>query len=183
VNRHLKRIIAEAIESMPGASAVEIAQSLISSHEAVIDAWTLANLTAVIDRAFQRFRRIERAANPEQAWLPLPEFEGFQHIPAEVQEDTLEQYRENIAALERKIKFYANPRRSAHADKADRQQLREMKRLEPLITPFFAGDPTMTVGHAVELYRASLLYPKPATEQRRDAAKRARTEKAKLRRT
>lgn len=156
MNRHLKRIIAEAIEATPTARSAEIAQSIIARHRAVIEAWNLSNLTAAIDRALQRRRRVEREANPRQGWLPVPEFEKFQNIPAEVQEDTLEQYREAIAALERKIKFYANPRRSEKADAADKRQLREMKKLEPLIAPFFAGDSTMTVGRAVELYRQSL---------------------------
>ena len=159
VNKDLKRVIGTALDSMPDARQSEVAGFIVANHGPLIDAWNWGNLIAAIDRVAQRRQRIERAANPLQGWLPLPEFEGFQNIPAEVQEDTLEQYRETIAALERKIKFYANPRRSAKADKMDRQQLREMKRLEPLITPFFAGDPTMTVGRAVELYRQQLASP------------------------
>jgi hypothetical protein len=146
----MRRIIAEAIESLPEAKPAEVARVITQGHGAELDSWNWANLTAAIDRAIRRRRRIQRAANPGQAWLPLPEFE---HIPAEVQADSLEEYRQRMGALKRRIRFYANARRSKDAEKADKRELREMRKLEPKIAPFFSNDPTMTVGRAVELYR------------------------------
>jgi hypothetical protein len=165
VNKALKRIIAEAIEALPDASTAEIAKAITEKHGAELDAWNLANLIAAISRTIRRRERNQRAATPAQAWLPLPEFE---HIPAEVQADSLEEYRQRIELLKRRIKFYLSARRSKEATKADKIELREMKRLEPKISRYFTKDPTMTVGRAVELYRANL--ETAASEQRQKAS-------------
>ncbi len=159
----LKRIIASAIESIPDATSTDVAVFLVASEGVTINAWLLVHLIAAVDRARQR---VAPKADPRQAWLDLPE---FQHIPAVVQSDTLEQYRERIKAFERRIHSYALPRRSTKAAKADKRELREMQRLESKIAPLCVNDPAMTVGQAVEAYRKQLA--KPMVQQRKKAIK------------
>jgi hypothetical protein len=134
-------------------------------HDSVTHAVTLAA------------RRVIAASNPRQPWLPLPEFE---HIPQFVQLDggaldlkhaTLEQYRACTKILEKKIREYAYSRRADEQLERDKLELRERRRLEPHIAPYFAGDPTMTVGKATALYAASL--QTPSAEHSRAIAKDA----------
>jgi hypothetical protein len=85
-------------------------------------------------------------------------FAGFQHVWI-VEGETLDRYRARITALERRIRSYNYERRSPERLKEDKRELREMKRLEPKLAPYFAGAPDMTVDRATELYAASLETP------------------------
>ncbi len=170
----VKRRLVEAIHAERTAKptaekfvAADIARSVIRrlavedpEWETTRDGIVLESITALVDR---EERKAKDATESLVAWLPFPE---FQHISAEVRHDTLETYRERITTLEARIKSYKYPRRSDEKVKLDKRELREMKRLEPKITPFCAGDPAMTVGRAVELYQKSLQTPIAARNRR-----------------
>jgi hypothetical protein len=110
-------------------------------------------------------RQVIASANPAQPWLPLPEFE---HIPQFVQLDggsldlvnaTLEQYRKYQAALDTKIRSYGYARRTEARAKQDRLELKEMRRLDRVLAPYFAGNPAMTMGRAAKLHQEYLESP------------------------
>jgi hypothetical protein len=167
----MRKLIAEALDLMPEASPARVAEYLIANHGPTIDAWNFGKLTSAIKQSMQRRLRVQLKANPAQAWLPMPDLAQFQHIPVIVRKDSLEEYRERITAKEREIKSYKRSRLSIQNEKVAKRELREMRRLEKLIAPFFANDPTMDVEKAIDLYRASMISPKPGVRQRREAAK------------
>jgi hypothetical protein len=125
-------------------------------------------LEFISDIAKKMEQQAVAAAASQTGWLDLPE---YQHIRAAVRGETLEQYRERMNALEKRIESYAYARRAEEKLQEDEQELREMRRLEPRITPYFAGDPAMTVERAVELLKQTL--QTAATDQRRKAVKSA----------
>lgn len=107
-------------------------------------------------------RRIRRAAMPDdgQLWLALPEYD---HIPQivtfgsrvlDLNEATLEQYREYRDALKASLK------RAGTKAKQHRETLAQVKRLERDVAQYFAGNDAMTIGLAIQLHHASLETPK-----------------------
>jgi hypothetical protein len=117
-----------------------------------------------VAKVARQLRDRRRDTDPRQGWLALPEYEN---IPSECADESLVQLKARIAQLERRIHDYDYARRAAEGLKRDKQQLRDLKKLEARITPFFAGDPSITVTRAVLLYQESL--ESPARKQRKEA--------------
>jgi len=139
--------------------ASKVPEFVIEHHRDLFDMWARGAFASVVNRAVLRRQRAELRANPAQAWLPLPDLKDFQHIPVVVRKDSLEEFRERIAAKEREINSYKRARLSLQKERIAKRELREMKRLEPLISPYFVKDETMTVERAIALYQASLQTP------------------------
>ena len=153
VTKALKRIIREALDSMVGATRLEIAKAIKESAPEEIDGFNWDCLLSVVKRMENKRHKSELKANPAQAWLELPDLKDFQYIPVIVRKDSLEDYRERIKLKEREIEAYKRSRLSIQNERIAKRELREMKRLEPLISPYFADDPSMDVERAIELYR------------------------------
>jgi hypothetical protein len=93
-----------------------IADIVLIEHRGLLHGWLIGQID--IERKRQkgetppsRNRSGRKAPDPRQDWLDLPE---FQHIRAEVQGDTLEEFQERIAALERI---------AAEKEKSDKREL------------------------------------------------------------
>ena len=124
-------------------------------------------------------RRDVRVANSETGWLPgfddyqtLPHFieiEGGSYI--DIRNATLEEYRVAKEKLEKRVDAFRYPRRTQAKKKRDEKALREMRKLEGEVSDYFAGNPKMTMGLALDRHREKL--ESIATAQRR-AANRAR---------
>lgn len=153
---NLKQIVNAALDSMP---ISKVADFVIESHRQMFDIWARGAFNGFIGRIVARRKSAEFRANPVQAWLPLPDLKDFQHIPVAVRKDSLEEFRERIAAKEREINSYKRARLSLQKERIAKRELREMRMLERKIAPFFAKDPTMTVERAIELYRQQLASP------------------------
>jgi hypothetical protein len=169
VVENLKQIIKIALESFPDSASVEIAELILTEKRALIRDWLVAQIERQRKpRTWTTPRRNgrRREPDPRQTWLPLPE---YPHIPVDAQADSLEEYRQRIIDTEAKAKSYAN--RSSKKEILYKRQLSEMKRLERKVAPFFANDPSMTVGRAVILLRESL---SPAARAHQKEAARAR---------
>lgn len=116
--------------------------------------------------------RAARRKVPDSRQLDLP---GFERVRI-VGEQSLDDYRAETARIAARIKSYDYARRSPTLRKEDERMLRERKKLDARIAPYFAADSTMTIAKAIERYRAEM--EKPARRQRREArkAKTARTQ-------
>jgi hypothetical protein len=168
VEKDLKRIVKPVMESQPEAPAAIIADIVLIEHRGLIHGWLVGQIDSERKRqtgTAPRGNGRRREPDPRQTWLDLPE---FQHLPVEIQNETLEGLRERMAALQAQIKFFTRPRRSAEADKVDKRQLKEMVRLEVIIAPIVAGDPSMTIGVALEVYKTQRV--KASSKQRRAAS-------------
>lgn len=121
--------------------------------------------------AVHRILDHHRPADPRQGWLALPEYE---HIPVAAAGDSLQGLRSRIARLEKRIKNYDYARRSPEKLKADKQELRALKRLEVKVVPYFAGAPTLTLDEAVPLLQANL-ESRVSVRNRRQAKKAVST--------
>lgn len=173
MDKKLKRRIEAAInkvriETEPESEFVPSAVARIVVDSLSAEDCEEITLEFIGDMAKKMEQRAVVAAASQTGWLDLPE---YQHIRAAVKGETLEQYRERMNALEKRIESYAYARRAEEKLQQDEQELREMRRLEPRITPYFAGDPAMTVERAVELLKQTL--QTAATDQRRKAVKSA----------
>ena len=132
-------------------------------------------------------RRIERSIevrDTRQGWLALPEFEHVPHFIKigggwiDINRASLEQYRESKAALQARIESYNYARRSQEKAKRDKKTLKEMDRVERIATSYFATDPTMTMGRAIQLHQENLEAPPSDVRRRRKAAKSQTSTKA-----
>jgi hypothetical protein len=132
-------------------------------------------------------RRIERSIevrDTRQGWLALPEFEHVPHFIKigggwiDINRASLEQYRESKAALQARIESYNYARRSQEKAKRDKKTLKEMDRVERIATRYFAADPTMTMGRAIQLHQENLEAPPSDVRRRRKAAKSQTSTKA-----
>ena len=170
VDKLLKRIVKPVMDAQPESPAAIIADIVMIEHRGLVHGWLVGQIDAERKRQkgetpLSRNRSARRAPDPRQEWLDLPE---FQHLPIEIQNETLDGLRQRMADLQERIKFYSRPRRSEQADKADKRQLKEMVRLEVIIAPIVASDPTMTIGAALEVYKKQRV--KASAKQRRDAS-------------
>lgn len=164
LNTAIEQILLERPEAAPERLADELVKRL------GVQQWIVES--DQIGRAFltAQIRRAQRTApDPRAGWLP-----GYEHISSLVRGNTLEQYRERIAFLERRIHNYDYPRRSPEKLKQDKTELREMKRLEPKITPYFAGVAEMTVDRAAELLQAHMEKPSVRNKIKGGKARQAR---------
>lgn len=166
VTKALKRIIREALDSMVGATRLEIATAIKESAPEEIDGFNWDCLLSAVKRMEDKRHKSELKANPAQGYLHG--LEEFQHIPVIARNDSLEEFHERIRAKEREILAYKRSRLSIQNEKIAKRELLEMKRLLPRITPYFASDPAMDLERAIRLYRDD-----PATKQRRAAAKQS----------
>jgi hypothetical protein len=132
-------------------------------------------------------RRIERSIemrDTRQGWLALPEFEHVPHFIkiggrwVDINRASLEQYRESKAALQARIESYNYARRSQEKAKRDKKTLKEMERVERISAKYFADDPTMTMGRAIQLYQESLETPSPDERRRRKHSGSAKAARA-----
>jgi hypothetical protein len=126
-------------------------------------------------------KRIDKsieADDSRQGWLALPEFE---HIPQfikigsgwiDVNQSSLEQFQMAKSALKSRMESYDYARRSEKKAKADRKRLKEMERTEQSTAKYFAADPTITMGRAMELLQATL---EPISKGKAVAAKKGGT--------
>jgi len=142
-------------------TAVDIARSVIDALEGDPDWPTVRDelvLGIVTVAAQRRITRTIASSDPRQGWLALPEYE---HVPQlievgggfmDVNEVTLEQYRESEAQLRLRIRSYGYPRRSEEKLKRDRQALAQMRRLERSVAPLMAGDPLMKMRDAIAAF-------------------------------
>ncbi len=153
------------MDAQPDAPSEIIADIVLIEHRTLLHGWLVGQIAAERLIGTPRRNGRRRQPDPRQGWLDLPE---FQHLPVDIQNETLKGLRERMAALKDQIKFYSRPRRSAEADKVDKRQLKEMVRLEVIIAPIVASDPAMTIGTALEVYKKQRV--KASTKQRRDAS-------------
>lgn len=132
-------------------------------------------------------RRIERSIevrDTRQGWLALPEFEHVPHFIKigggwiDINRASLEQYRESKAALQARIESYNYARRSQEKAKRDKKTLKEMERVERIAAKYFADNPTMTMGRAIQLHQESLETPSSDERRRRNAVKHFASAKA-----
>jgi hypothetical protein len=152
VDKDLKRIIKIALESMPSAPSVKVAEFILTERRALIRDW----LTARIETERERKNAVSgarkgRRGRPDsrQTWLPLPE---FPHIPPEAQGDSWEEYHERMSDLQMTIKSHR--RQSSEKLTLLKRQLTEMRQLERKVAPLFADDPSLTtIGKAIVLLR------------------------------
>jgi len=151
---------------------------------ALRDQITLESVAATSQRAMRR--AVEKAPDERQGWLALPEYE---HVPKlikagdawiDVNRSSLEQYRAAIVELAVRIDSYDYARRAEGKRKKDRKTLTQMRHQERNMAGYFAGDPGMTVGRAMELYQASLKTPAMARWSKGGKAKAARTKNQQL---
>lgn len=130
---------------------------------AIRDALILEFLTSASHR---RMTRAVGAVDPRQGLLAFPEYSRVPQLIeveggfVDLNEATLEQYRESTAALSARIRSYAYPRRSDAMLKRDREQLAQRRRLDKGVTPLMAGAPEMKMGPAIQMHLASLETPK-----------------------
>lgn len=182
VDKNLKRRLEAAINKLRMARLPTEKFVAINIGRAAVQALGVENMELVIamrmealddlagDIAKQAENRDIAASESATGWLPYAEAE---HIRAAVRNDSLERFRERMDALDKRIESYAYARRADEKLERDKQELREMRALDPHISPFFADDPTMTVARAAELYYQSL--ETAARKQRRRAGKRNTT--------
>ncbi len=175
VDKDLKRIVKPVMESQAEAPSAIIADIVLIEHRGMLHGWLVGQIDAERKRqsgGAPRRNGRRRQPDPRQGWLPLPE---YPHIPLEAQADSLEEYRQRIIDTEAKAKSYA--KRSIKKEVLYKRQLSEMRRLERKVAPFFANDPTMTIGSAVVLLRESISVAgrahQKAAAKAREAAKRA----------
>ena len=135
------------------------------------DDYVLVGSAATLERQLQR--QVEQPdPDPRQGWLALPE---YQHVPqlieaeagfVDVNEATLEQYRESETKLAARIHSYDYPRRAPKSLKRDKQALAQMRKVDKRVSPLMAGNPEMKMGRAIEIYLES-----PSIRQRQKAGK------------
>jgi hypothetical protein len=157
-------------------SAIEaLARENPREWAAMRDELVLALITATAQRRMTA--RAFRTTDSRQGWLELPEYARIPQLLEigagflDVNEATLEQYRESEAELRARIRSYHYPRRSEEKLKRDKETLAQMRKLDKSVSPLMAGAPEMKMGLAIQTHLANL--ETPATQQRRKAIKRA----------
>src|ERR1039458_8530040 len=152
-----RRPAAAVFNSMDMASSVMRGIALADAEQAatIRDQLALESIAGTIER---RIVRALEKSDSRQGWLALPE---FQHVPhfikvegglLDINEATLEQYRETKEEIRARIKAYAYPRRSAENLKRDKQTLAEMSKRDRQVAPLMAGDPEMKMREGVHAF-------------------------------
>ena len=123
---------------------------------AMRDELVLALITATAQRRMTA--RAFRTGDPRQGWLELPEYaripqlleigEGFLNV----NEATLDQYRESEAELRDRIRSYNYPRRSQEKLKRDKETLAQMRKLDKRVSPLMAGAPEMKIRDGIAAF-------------------------------
>lgn len=138
-------------------------------------------LEAYVGIAQRRLARAVRLPDDRQGLLAFPEYSRIPQLieveggVVDINESTLEQYRESTQALASRIKSYDYPRRSNEKLKRDKEELAQRRRLDKNVAPLMAGNPEMKVGAAIKM-----LLESPMVQKGRKAIK-ARWDRKKAR--
>lgn len=124
--------------------------------------WTVIRdaliLNCVTQAAQRHITRRIRRTDPRQGWLALPEYERIPQLLEiegeflDVNEATLEQYRESAEQLAARIRSYKFPRRAEKKLKRDKETLKQMRTLDRQVAPLMAGDPQMRLRDGIAAF-------------------------------
>lgn len=164
----MRRLVVDALTTA-GLDTPDVESIVADQLDATVCRWIVLEYVCKIARHLRR----KRPEDPRQGWLGLPEYE---HIPVAVADDSLEELRARIVQMERRIKQYDYMRRALEKRKGDERQLRDMKRLEKTVAPYFVGHPKMTVSRAVLAHQEYL--QSPVAKRNRKGAQRRNAKSA-----
>jgi hypothetical protein len=131
--------------------------------------------TAIARLVADAMRKAIEADESPQAWLPFPQYEKLPPIiqlgreAIDLRHANLDEFRRCEMVLAKKIRSYSYARRADANVKREEEELKELRHLLRVLTPYFAGDPTMTVARAAELHGEYLR--KPSTQRQVKAGK------------